>query len=83
VGKAQRAHHFNRDSWWWARRKRAFAHPTTLLIGLTVIARSDSDEAIQTVSAVAFLDCFASLAMTTELPEIGWRNELSSSTLAP
>ena len=29
-----------------------------------VIARSLSDEAIQSVAADAFLDCFASLAMT-------------------
>jgi hypothetical protein len=29
-----------------------------------VIARSDSDEAIQTISAEAVLDCFATLAMT-------------------
>ncbi|TGN79029.1 hypothetical protein EOW77_0029390 [Bradyrhizobium yuanmingense] len=32
-----------------------------------VIARSPCDEAIQTVSADAFLDCFASLAMTSPL----------------
>ncbi|RXG89198.1 hypothetical protein EAS61_27930 [Bradyrhizobium zhanjiangense] len=30
----------------------------------TVIARSPCDEAIQTVSADALLDCFATLAMT-------------------
>jgi hypothetical protein len=28
VGKAQRAHHRERSVEWWARRKRAFAHPT-------------------------------------------------------
>ncbi|MGX1169649.1 hypothetical protein AB7M16_005915 [Bradyrhizobium sp. USDA 372] len=31
-----------------------------------VIARSPCDEAIQTVSADAFLDCFAALAMTEQ-----------------
>ena len=31
----------------------------------SVIARSPCDEAIQTVSVDTFLDCFASLAMTT------------------
>jgi hypothetical protein len=29
-----------------------------------VIARSESDEAIRTVTAESFLDCFAPLAMT-------------------
>jgi hypothetical protein len=36
-----------------------------ILADLTVIARSASDEAIQ--SAFVTLDCFASLAMTTQL----------------
>jgi hypothetical protein len=31
---------------------------------MSVIARSESDEAIQTVGASKILDCFASLAMT-------------------
>ncbi|MFK4509735.1 hypothetical protein IQ17_03585 [Bradyrhizobium daqingense] len=31
-----------------------------------VIARSTCDEAIQTASAEAFLDCFAALAMTEQ-----------------
>jgi hypothetical protein len=46
---------------WWARRLCAFAHPTVL----TVIARSDSDEAIH-LSTRGEMDCFASLAMTED-----------------
>ena len=42
---------------------------------LRVIARSPCDEAIQTASADAFLDCFATLAMTEQ--------ELTSVVSAP
>ncbi len=42
-----------------------FAHPTESRF-FTVIARSDSDETIH-LSACPGMDCFASLAMTTNM----------------